>query len=101
MEIVVDVYLICCYKGFDVYFLIYFFDLFCEWYEWCFDWFYSVFVLICQEGMLFSIEYFCIFVLQVDYWESIGIVRWVVMKMVEVIIDGFILGQLMVFVQFC
>ena len=96
VEIAVDAYPTCRYKGFDVYPLIYLFDPPREWHERRPDRTYSASVLICLAGEPPSTEHSRIFPLQAIQWESIGTAKRAAAKMAEDIIDGFVPGQSMI-----
>nr|WP_233177005.1 hypothetical protein [Ralstonia sp. ASV6] len=94
-EIDVDAYPTCCYKGFDVYPLIYLFDPPREWHERRPDRAYSASVVICQEGASPDLAHSRIFHLNGEPWESIGTAKRAAMRGAEDIIDGFVPGQSM------
>ncbi|WP_197386901.1 hypothetical protein [Ralstonia pseudosolanacearum] len=95
MEIALDDYPTCCYKGFDVYPLIYLFDAPREWHERRPDRSYSASVLICLAGESPDSEHSRIFPLLAIQWENIGTAKRAAAKMAEDIIDGFVPGQSM------
>lgn len=96
MEIAVDAYPTCRYKGFDVYPLIYLFDPPREWHERRPDRTYRASVLICVAGEPPSAEHSRIFRLEADQWENIGTAKRAAAKMAEDIIDGFVPGSSMI-----